>query len=309
MRATGADQFDDFELTILVHEATYTAQKLKINTKVRITAGDHKVETDTNNRGVYQEAVQLFVEQGSPEVKIELIDADRNKSVAVKKLDIAQDILNPKVQNKERSYFMKQVSKTLLNPKVKLTMLMEKDGEMEQGLLEGLNISHEANLMLRQQIQKEKEEWSGDEGSPGHHSGSESDQAHTLTDVELLVKVCKGPLEIFGSWGRRSSVYVAVRGPPLKKKYALGIWKSEADYHKDVAPDLEVELLKILGVMPDPAPKRAEVFVVQYVKDSAKDRITFKRVDRARDVWVEMLLVLIKQIREQKEDKKRHKHH
>lgn len=302
MRATGTDKFDDFELTLLVHEATYTASKLKVNTKVRVTAGDHSVSTDPNNKGVYQQAVQLFVEQGSDEVKVELMDADRNKPLAVKKLDIMKDILDPKIRDQERVYGMKQQSKTVLNPKIKLTLLTQSDGQMEQGLLQGIDVSPEANMMLRQQIQKEKADGSGDDGGSGTASGNDQSD-----DVELLMKVCKGPLEKFGSWGRRSSIFVAIRGPPQQKKYTFGIWKSEAEYEKDIAPDMEIDLMKISSVLPDPAPKRNEVFVIQYVKDQMKERLTLRRIDRARDVWVEMLVVLIKTLHEQKEERKRAK--
>jgi hypothetical protein len=309
MRATGTDQFDDFELTLLVHEVTYTASQLKMHTKVRVTAGDHVVSTDQSNRGVYQQIVQLLVEQGAKEVKLELMDADKSKVLAVKRLDVMKDILDPKNRETEMVYSMKQQSKVVLNPKIKITKILDSDGNMEQGLLAGINVSPEANIMLRQQIQKEKAEFSsGDENSAGV-SGSDAvgSMAQDMSQVDLLMKVCKGPLEKFGSWGRRSNVYIATRGPPHQRKYTLGVWKSQADFEKNIAPDIEVDLMKILGVMPDPHPKRVDVFVINYVKDNQKDRLTFRRIDRNRDVWVETFLVLIKTLREQKEGRARAK--
>ncbi|CAE7418911.1 unnamed protein product [Symbiodinium natans] len=81
-----------------------------------------------------------------------------------------------------------------------------------------------------------------------------------------------------------------------------GLWMD--DGNKGDEPMLEVDLLKVLSVQPDPA--RNEVFIINYVADSknkVKQRLTFSRIDRARDIWVEMFTLLITMIREEKESK------
>ena len=45
---------------------------------------------------------------------------------------------------------------------------------------------------------------------------------------------------------------------------------------------------QVLSVQPDPA--RSEVFIINYLeKNKVKQRLTFSRIDRSRDIWVEML--------------------
>lgn len=304
MRFTGTDKFDDFEMTVLVHEALFTASKLKLCTKVRIKAGAHVVQTDESSKGIYQQPLQIFVEQGTKSVDVELMDSREKKVVAVKKLDVEKDILNKEGKDNLQDvlYTMKQKSKVVLNPKIRLSILFEGDNAAEQGLLKEMQVSQESNMILRGVAQRAQDDL---QRSCIDETGEI--RPIPMSELELLVKGCAGPLDKFGSWGSRSTVYAAVRVPPETKKCMLGFWKSQGDFARGGQPDPEVDMLKILSVQPDPHPRRSEVFVIQYVDpgDKLRKRLTFRRIDRTRDVWVEILSKLIKLLHEQKDAKKR----
>merc|ERR1719191_2060436 len=99
LRATGADSFNDFDMMILVHEALYTTNNRKLVTKVRITAGTQMVMTDPCKNGIFQQPLQIFVEQGTDKLVVELLDARDRKVLASLKLDVMSDILKPKASD------------------------------------------------------------------------------------------------------------------------------------------------------------------------------------------------------------------
>lgn len=294
MRASGADKFDDFEIMVLVHEVQYTASKSKLATLVRVTAGLQTVETDGSNKGIFQQPLSVFVEQGTDCISVDLLNSRDRKVLATLKLDPVQDILQSKSGMTEKVIPMKQKSKGVLNPRIKLTVFLDNESEAERGLLSGMDLGTEAaNLMLRQQIQKVEKE--ATMRAPGE----------AFSNLELLAKGCAGPLDIFGSWGNKQTVYVAVMTSE-KKKYQFGVWKDKGDFDRGSKANPEIDLLKIISVQPDPG--RAEVFVLNYVDDSKmKKRLTFRRIDRARDVWVDMFQLIIKMVHEQKELKRKGK--
>merc|ERR1719503_235127 len=83
-------------------------------------------------------------------------------------------------------------------------------------------------------------------------------------------------------------VYVAVRGPPEAKRRTLGVWRDQAELENRQQAMVEVDMLKIQAVQADPS--RTNVFVVNYYDEHrVNQKLQFRRVDRARDVWVEIL--------------------
>mmetsp|Transcript_60694 Transcript_60694/g.130340 ORF Transcript_60694/g.130340 Transcript_60694/m.130340 type:complete len:360 (+) Transcript_60694:76-1155(+) len=297
MRSTGADKFDDFELMVLVHEVMFTSKVAKRSIRVRITASSQSVMTDPSTNNIFQQPVAVFVEQGTEFILVELIEATGKKVLANLKLDVEKDIMGDKKQI-EQVLGMKQKSKDMLNPRIKLTLHSGSDMDAEKGLLSNLsqNMSTETDLMLRQQIHKVNHQNHQEEQG----QGSSGESQRELSELELVAKACSGPLEKFGSWGSRESVYVSVRGPPDQKRYVLGIFKDQNSYEKGQPPKSEIDLLKVVSVQPDPG--RAEVFILTYIdKDKTKQRLTCRRIDRARDVWVEMLQILIKLVRDEKD--------
>ncbi|CAK9100157.1 unnamed protein product [Durusdinium trenchii] len=297
LRSTGIDAFDDFELLVVVHEALYTGGKSKSNVCVRVTAGMQSAATSENPKAVFHESLSILVEQGTDVVLVELWDVRERRAMASLKFDPMKDLLHSEDLGREKVYPMKQKTKGLLNPRVRLSLHLDTDEGMEKGLLQDVDMSRETDMMLRTQLQKAQ-------ASERARGGSDSEDAPAkeLSKVELFAKGCAGPLDQFGSWGRRDPKWICVRGPPDQKRHTLCIYKDESQCRKGDNPEVEVELLKVLSVQPDPA--RKEVFIINYLeKNKVKQRLTFSRIDRSRDIWVEMLTLLITMIREEKESK------
>jgi len=287
LRFIGHDEFDDFELMILVHEATFES-KAKMSSSVKVTAGRQNVQTDANSDGVFQQPLHIQVEQGTENVVVELLDS-RSYVLAEMKLEIMGHILNEQNLQPEMVYSMKQKPRSqITKPKVKLTMVVSKGGDEETGLLAGM--SSDVDILVRQQLAKAKQE--------GHHIG-EGHEGEPLSEMEVLMQACAGPLELFEGLGKTHNVYVAVSGPPHSKRWILGIWNDKKEYDAKRTPKQEVELLKIETVQGDPT--RHHVFVINCFDESrVRKQLTFRRIDRARDVWVEILHLLVTKARDAK---------
>mmetsp|Transcript_71233 Transcript_71233/g.201884 ORF Transcript_71233/g.201884 Transcript_71233/m.201884 type:complete len:345 (-) Transcript_71233:77-1111(-) len=282
LRMSGTDTFDDFEMIIIVHQATYTTHK-KHSTYVKIHAGDHAVQTDPSNNGVYQQAVSLFVEQGTEDVKLELVSAS-DKVLGELRLNVLRDVLSGSAPS-ERLFPMRQRNKHVLNPRIRLTLSPGQPGAEDRALLDGMHASAETELMLQQQLAKAT-------GAQEEHS-----------EIALIAKGCSGPLEAFGALGRKRAVHVGVLGPPERKRFALHFWESQEKCEAGEQALHEIELLRVSSVVPDP--QRPAIFHINYVKkDGRPHRRIFQRVDRSRDVWVELLQMLVTRVHEQHREKK-----
>jgi len=106
--------------------------------------------------------------------------------------------------------------------------------------------------------------------------------------------------------GAKERVHVAIIGPPRKKKFGLHVWKTEKDFNEQKPYIDDIDLLKITSIAADPS--RPEVFVVNHI-DEHKTRasVKFNRVDRSRDVWVEMLQLLVMKVHAEHKEKKKEK--
>merc|ERR1719408_551862 len=120
LRATGHDEFDDFDLMMLVHEAAFERNQAKVTTVVHVTAGRHQVRTDPNSNGIFQQPLHIFVEQGTDTIVVDLLDS-HNRVLATLTLNTMEQVLCP-VHQPERTYSMKQKGKGIRNPKIKLTL-------------------------------------------------------------------------------------------------------------------------------------------------------------------------------------------
>lgn len=277
---------------MLVHEAMVESEKAKQTTVVRVTAGSHSVRTDPNSNGIFQQPLHITVEQGTSQVVVDLLDTS-GRVLATLALDIMDHILKPKKISPETVYPMKQRSKGIRNPKMKLTLVVNSGSDPEMGFLSGAGISSDVDILVRQQLRKAKQE--------GLNPSGEG-----LSEMQILKQACAGPLEIFEGLGKTSSVYVAVLGPPTSRRYVLGIWDDKHSYDAKRHPFSEVDLLRIQSVQADPT--RHHVFVVNYFDESrVPQTLTFRRMDRARDVWVEILYLLVTKARDSVKKHKRDK--
>lgn len=290
LRTFGHDEFDDFELIMLVHEAMFlTTSNAKMTTVVQVTAGAHVVRTDPNSNGVFQQPLHLTVEQGVETIVVDLLDK-HSRVLATMSLDTVAQVLEPAHQT-EKLFGMKQKGKGIRNPKIKLTMVVEAAGDVEQGLLSG--VSTDVNMLVQQQLAKVRQE-----AKAVHGVG--------LSDMEVLKLACSGPLEIFERLGQTSSVYVAVMGPPASKRWALGIWKDKSAFDAGAPTFKDVDLMKVQSVQSDAT--RNHVFIINYVDETrVRHAFTFRRTDRARDVWVDLLHRVIQSAREYRQAKKQAK--
>lgn len=289
LRLIGHDGFDDFECMILVHDATFDGKEMG-KTIVRVTAGSSIVQTDANSNGVFQQPLHIEVEQGTEEVIIDLMD-NYSKVLATLSIDVLQGILKPTMLQPEMIYNMKQKGKGIRNPKIKLTMVVSEGGDEEQGLLSGAHeMTADLDILVRQQLKKAKQEGAG--------RGDEQ-----LSEMEVLKQACTGPLELFEGLGKTHTIFAAVIGPPASRRWILGVWNAQKDFEEKKHAIMEIDLLKIQSVQPDPA--RHHVFVINCFDESrVRKALTFRRIDRARDVWVEILHLLVTKARETKHARK-----
>jgi len=291
LRSCGCDEYDDFDLMVMVHDANFTATSRK-TTKVRITAGRQQIETNDNAKGIFQEPLQLAVEQGTQHIVVDLMES--RTVMAQIKIDVMTEILQGgKIIEKE--YSLKPKIKQLSNPRVKLSFHAGKDADVEKGLLSDMNLTKESAMILQQSLLKGKD-----------RAGPSGATAEPLNPAQALAMGIKGNLEMFGTLGTCTKVYVAVSGPPATKKYIFSVFDDEKSHLKGEKPKLEVELMKILSVQEDPG--RPDVFLVNYV-DSRKnrERLSFRRLDLPTATWVELITKLIRLIREEREASDRKK--
>mmetsp|Transcript_81454 Transcript_81454/g.141435 ORF Transcript_81454/g.141435 Transcript_81454/m.141435 type:complete len:348 (+) Transcript_81454:82-1125(+) len=285
LRYTGYDKYDDFELMVLVHEAIFEKKELnKLSTVVNLTAGRQYVRTDANSKSVFQQPLHICIEQGTRELVIDLLDGS-DGVLATLKMDILKDILSSRSLTQEQAYAMTQKSKAVRKPKITLTMVASQGSDLEEGLLS--SNSSEVGFLVRQQLQKAKDR-TADGGAP-------------MTETDVLKQACSGPLELFEHLGKTHQVFISVLGPPSSKRWMLGIWNDQHEHELKHRAIKEVDLLKVQSVQADPT--RANVFIITYVNEHrVSGRLMFRRVDRARDVWVEMLQIMVMKARDHRKE-------
>lgn len=272
LRGIGYDECDDFDLMAMVHQATLDSGHSK-RLQLRITAGDNVVQTDSSPNGIFQQALHISVVQGTYELVLDLLD--KNRVVATMPLR-ANKVQKEETARGEITYKMSSKNKHYRNVRVMLSFEIDRRDDMEKGML--ANMTSEVDILVRQQLQKVKS--SGEDAS----------------ELGLLMSACEGPLEIFGAqWaklGAHSLVYVGVLGPPASRRFVLGLWDDKYSFEARKHARQEVDLLRVESVQSDPI--RNHVFVVAYYDENRiRQTLTFRRRDRARDVWVEILQLLV----------------
>jgi len=291
LRVIGHDKFDDFELMVLVHEAIFEHKDAKMATNVRITAGPENVITDEVSNGIYQQPLHIMVHQGTEQILVELLAPTTLgfRVLANLKLDTLKDVLGSGSMQAELLHEMKPKDKGILHPKIKLTIVAQDlDDDAEKGLMPGA-MGSDVDILVRQQLRKAKEEGKDLDGG--------------LSEMEVLKHACAGPLESFEGLGKTQGVYVGVIGPPTSRHWLLGVWMNKSDFESKNPPMVGVDLLKVQSVQADP--ERINVFVVNYFDaHRVHQALTFRRVDRARDVWVEILHIIVVKAHEEKHSRK-----
>lgn len=293
LRRIGHDMYDDFELTVFVHEAVFDKVQPKMYTMVRVTAGLYTVKTDKGSRGNFQQALHVFVEQGTQQVVVDLL-SDRGKILANISFEVGKDLLEKVQHDSEVVYKMKQKSKLAPNPKAKLTFVVNRSTDLESGPLLQQENESDIGVLVRQQLRKARLDGNAGTAAAGIEAGSEKE----------LVLACAGPVEMFDSVGNADRVHAAIATPPRSKKWLLGMWRSESHCQEGHSALCEVDLLKIQSVNVDPS--RPAVFVLHYFDENrVEQNMRLRHIDRAREVWVDLLQQLISRCHERKAAKKR----
>lgn len=288
MRRAGIDKFDAFEALLLIHEAKHL-NKSRATTCVRVTSGSHEVETDWNTHSIFQQPFLLFVEQGTEYIQLDLLDGYKRK-MATLKLDPEKDILRcPVVQ--EKSFTMKAKQKGVGPATITLTIKLEKAGDEESGLAAGIGSrgkpqAVEVEYLLRDQLQKVG--W--------------QEQVPAGEQLDILARACTGPMQLFSSWGEPSPGILSILGPPQRRRWTLGIWKDSYELKNAHRGVTEVDLMRVTAVQADPG--RSEVFSISYVDNNrVQDSLLMRRTDRSRDLWVELLTMMVSTVRENRQQR------
>jgi len=231
------------------------------------------------------------VEQGTESLDIDLVDPRGKVVLAQLRLDPVKELLDTKgTLGVPKTYKMKQKCKGLLNPRVKLTFILE-GSEMgdDINLIEDLDLGQETAIILRSQMARMAE------------AGQDVDG---LSKLELACNGTKGPLDQFKAWGTRVRVWLRVRMPSEgEKKYWLEIYNDEGEVGRK-PPASQTDLMRVQSVQPDPG--RDEVFIINYIdQQKTARRLTFASVHQGRNAWVELLTNTITLVREEKDARRK----
>lgn len=273
-RLIGVDRFDDFEFVVVVHDVHYDYTKGKFPSQVRIRAWNHWIETTESRNGSFQQPFAIFVEQGTRNVNVELVDKSKQQVIAVLQLDPVKDIMTATAEGpiKERLYTMTSKKKAITNARIRLSLTLEEDDGMEEGLLD-------------ESVEKAGQASGHVEGG-GHTSKvAENPEMHAL--IERLPKVYTS----FGQWGQRSKFMVVI-GPPEQKRYVLTIWNDQGAFERGEQHEDTVDLLKVRSVTP--SPQNADTFQLNYVDKSKENKeMTLQSAGLSRNETVKMFIRLI----------------
>jgi len=298
MRKSGQDSFDDFDLLVHVHEMVNLQMKQKTKLKVRVTAGQQVAKTGKSSKGIFQCSLTISVAQGTQYLLVDLI-TESEVLLAQLKLHVEKDVLTQK-KAQEKVYPMKERAKGCpLNPTVRLTLCQSNERDLEDPLTESLLTGKDPEtVMLMQQklIMAEEEVKNHDRRC-----------RESMSEMEVLMQAGGGPVETFGSFGSTTRRYCGVMGPPLSRRFFLGIWKDQQEYEGHVDAQQEIDVLKIHSVQADPG--RSDVFVISYFdQHRVSKKLTCRIIDRPVKLWVEMLHLIITKAHEHhrahKKDKK-----
>lgn len=301
LRMTGLDKFDDFQLWITVHEMAFVSPEVSTTTRVRLVAGEHQAATDAVSGRSVGQVLEMTIEQGTEVLRVDIMDAYSSRVLASVDLNIQEDILEAKEEILERTYDMQEKKKGIKNPRIKLSIKKDSEGKDEERGLAAPGPAPPAAAPAG--------------GRPPaqvrfQRQTIEADAHSTLEEIssgQLMARCC-GSLEMQSSWNSKELVYAAVKGPPQRKKYSLGVWKSENSCQNDDKEMLFLDILRIVTVQNHPMSN--EAFIINYAEtQTEKKSVTFWVVDRPRDSWVKYLALMIQKCREMKGAERTRKGH
>jgi len=289
----GHDEYNDFELVVVTHQLLFEVAP-KIELAVRVSGGSSEVMSEYSKKFIFQQPLVLSVEQGTEEVTIDIIDRGR-RVVATLSLDVGDDILEPeKPLRPEAIYRFKAKNILVKEPRAQLSIHVNTDTD-EYGILEGFG--SETDILVRQHLMKARNHVTNSAHlsfNLDNHDGAE------MAEIEVLKESCTGPLERMFGLGSYETKYVGIIGPPTSRHWFFCFWRSKEAFEEHKECTDQLDLLKVRSVQSDPS--RHHVFVISYVDEKKRPHtMTFRRIDRNRDVWVTCLQRLIQKAHAWKE--------
>lgn len=293
------DTFPDVKLSVVISEVSFTGDCSE--TFVRITAGDEVHETQHSTDGNYRESCELYVAQGTEVILVELCDS-WGYTKATLPLDPIADL---RLDSQDCGFEKQTVamddvegSEDVTRARIQMAFYGESfaDDTRFAHILE--HVQEEDRVLVEQQLLMT---YKANYGSLDPESGGP-------TEFELATKTCSGPVKIYGGWGSTREVYIAVLGPPRSADWVLGVWPDQESFEKGRDAQEKINLLRVLSVQAEPT--RKDVFVVNFmVTRTQKQRLVMERIDRSRDVWVDMIKVVVNYVHERRARRQRRQAH
>jgi len=300
-RVLRIDKFSDTKINLVVSEASWTGDYEY--TQVRVTAGDEVVSTEVSDDGNYRQGFEFFIAQGTSVVLVELLD-DSGNVLANLPLDPLLDLRMCSGQPgfDKQALDMDDVATDITRARIVLAIYDQSFAEDSRfhHILD--RVDQEDRILVEQQLLQTYH---------ANYGSADEDPDHAkISEFELARKTCSGPVHVYGGWGSKREVYIAVLGPPQCHDWTLGVWETKEAYdgHKDAQE--RINLLRVLSVQAEPT--RQDVFVINFmVTKTQRQRLVMERIDRSRDVWVDMIKIVVDYVHERRARRQQHRkgHH
>jgi len=314
LRCCCIDRFDDFHLMIAIEEIAYPSEAA-IPVLVEFSAGRNSERTPLSSSRTPGDQFVLFVEQGTVFLKVTL--RGKNDQVLGTKMEAMREILEEADHGVHQESF--DIETTLEEaPTITVGVAFRIYHDVSTNRDPNSDLEKKMALMMQCRLAHFDLPAEAERVA----SGIISEQQAAGLDVQVLPRgivtaqpslssfgnlmlACHGLVDIFTSWGAPETVYLGVKGPPSIRRFALCIFPDADAFTENNDCSKEIELVKIQSIHRDPS--RDDVFAVVYSRSSKSAdfglgdvEVAFRKVDRSRDEWVEMLRHLVVEYREQK---------
>lgn len=279
LRSMGCDLFNDFQLVVIVHDAHYVSPSRK-QTQVHVTAGRHRARSKQSTTGIFQETLEVLVEQGTQDLCFELLE--NGTVLATLDIDVLSIINGGAILIKE--FGMESKVAKVSEARLRLTMSRGADVDSEKGILFNARPEKTYNVLLHEPLGK----------------------TESLANTKALSQGLHGHLEMCGPSAHQQTfggnqltkVYAAILAPPVVKKSTFALYGSKDEHAQGSTSILSYELVKVVTVDADPS--RADTFYIDYIDSrKSRERSAFRSLDLPVSAWVETMRKLTKPVREE----------
>jgi len=286
-------------MNVMVAKLKFTAAS-GLGTLVRLTADDQVTQTDVSYDKAFYEVFRLFIPQGTEEVVVELMDEDESTVYASLVLDPILDLrLGTDAPGfDEQELTMDELRDDMTRAKIVIGFFAD-DGDKRfddiiartDGGVDQATVEHYLER-ARQSLE----------------SSGDDDEKAAPSQLEVSAWACTGPVVVWSQLGSRREAFLGVRGPPTTGDWQLGVWLDRESFEKGMDAFESINLLRVVAVQAEPS--RSDMFIVVYMLTrTQKQRLVCQRLDRSREVWVEMLKVVVQFVHEMRAKRLKHKKH